>query len=342
MKLRHFKKLTILLILVLAGSFVASCNHSDDSSGSLVIYSGRNETLIAPLIESWEEVSGINVEVRYDNSTTLALTLDREGARTPADIFISQSPGALGFLSAKNLLSPISNDVLSKLQSEFQASDATWIGLSGRQRVLVYNTNLVSEDELPSSIAELTQELYKGRVAVAPNNSSFQDFITALQFAWGKDATEEWLQGMAANNAPNYAKNSAIVSAVMAGEVEMGLVNHYYLLRALAENPNAPAKNHYFPSDDIGSLLIITAAGITESSNNKTAAEQFLNYMTDQMAQEYFVRTIQEYSLLPDIPAPDGVPNLDSFILPDLANLILLGAELEDTIALIENSGIIR
>lgn len=337
-KRRMFFRLTAILVGVFfISTGLAACNHSE----SITIYSGRSEALIGPLIARWEKQSGINVDVRYGNSTDLALLINEEGDKTPADIFISQSPGALGFLGSQDLLAQIPQNISEKIQPNFRASDNTWLGLSGRERVLVYNTDLVSEADLPTSVAELTDAIYKGRVGVAPNNSSFQDFITAMGFAWGKEATKDWLAGMAANNAPNYPKNSAIVTAVVAGEVEMGLVNHYYLLRELAENPTAPARNYYFPSGDIGSLLIITAGAILEESNNKTEATDLLDFLVNQDSQTYFVEETREYSLLPNITAPAGVPDLEAFVSPNLTNLQLLGENLKDTIELIQNSGII-
>lgn len=340
MKKLSLKLVAVLAVLGILLAGLASCSHSD----SLTIYSGRSEALIGPLIAQWEKQSGIDVEVRYGNSTDLALLLNEEGSKTPADIFISQSPGALSFLASQDLLAQIPQSLSDKIRPQFQSANSTWLGLSGRERVLVYNTDLVSEDELPLGVAELTDAIYKGRVAVAPNNSSFQDFITAMKSAWGLEATEEWLKGMADNDAPNYSKNSAIVTAVVSGEVDMGLVNHYYLLRELEENPGAPALNYYFPSDDIGSLLIITAGAIIAESNKKTEAAQLLEFLVSQDSQTFFVQETKEYSLLPDAAAPAGVPNLDAFASGNSAGLQLLDERLEETLretlTLIENSGI--
>ena len=224
----------------------------------LTVYSGRNEDLIGPLVEMFEEATGIEADVRYGSSADLALLIETEGDATPADVFISQSPGAMGYLATQDRLQALPASILDAVDALYRAGDGTWLGFSGRQRVLVYNPNLVDPADLPGSVLELTDPAYNGRVAVAPANSSFQDFITAMRFESGDDVTLAWLEGMAANNSPNYPKNSAIVDAVLRGEVDMGLVNHYYLLRFLAEDPDAPGINHNFASDDIGSLLIVT------------------------------------------------------------------------------------
>ncbi len=322
---------------------LASCSHSNsEGSGTITLYSGRSESLIQPLINTFESESGIKVNVRYGSSADLALLINEEGSKSPADIFISQSPGALGFLESKNRLANLPSSIANKVRENFRSSNSKWVGLTGRERVLVYNTNVPISD-LPNSIDDLTDSKYRGRVAIAPRNGSFQDFITAMRLARGDDATEQWLQAMANNQSPNYAKNSAIVSAVIAGEVDMGLVNHYYLLRQKAEDPNAPAKNYFFPPEDIGALLIVTAGAIIKESSNKSDSEKLLEFLLNENSQNTFVQETREYSLLPNIDSPEGVPTLHAFADRNLlADLNRLGEALGETLALIEKSGIIR
>ena len=234
-----------LLAALLALALLATACGDDDetaadggTSDSITVYSGRSEDLIQPLLDAFTAETGVEVEARYGDSAELALLIQTEGDSSPADVFISQSPGALGLLAGEGRLATLGDDVTAMVGDGFSASDDTWVGITGRIRVVVYNTDLVDAADLPDSVLDLTDPAYAGRVAVAPGNGSFQDFVTAMRNELGDDDTLAWLEGMAANGAPNYPKNSAIVEAVGRGEVEMGLVNHYYNLRALEADPS--------------------------------------------------------------------------------------------------------
>lgn len=325
------------MTVVLASALIAACG--EDSDNSITLYSGRNEALIGPIIERFEEETGVSVDVRYGNSADLALLIDTEGSNSPADVFISQSPGSIGFLNGKGRLRTLSEELLRLHPETSRSPDGNWVGITGRQRVLVYNPNLVEGSELPSSVFDLTGPEYRGRVGVAPQNGSFQDFITAMRSERGDATASNWLKGMADNNSPNYAKNSAIVDAVIRGEVDMGLVNHYYLFRRLAEEPNAPGVNHYFAPDDIGSLVIVTAGAVLDSSDNRDIAEQLLRFLLDEEAQTYFATETKEYPLVVDVePLPElpPRPELTTAAL-DFSNLV---GGLERTVDLIRESGI--
>ena len=308
----------------------------------LTVYSGRNKDLIGPLVEMFEEATGIEADVRYGSSADLALLIETEGDATPADVFISQSPGAMGYLATQDRLQALPASILDAVDALYRAGDGTWLGFSGRQRVLVYNPNLVDPADLPGSVLELTDPAYNGRVAVAPANSSFQDFITAMRFESGDDVTLAWLEGMAANNSPNYPKNSAIVDAVLRGEVDMGLVNHYYLLRFLAEDPDAPGINHNFASDDIGSLLIVTTGAILATSDQPTAAQSFVEFMLTRQAQEFYASETREYPLAAGVQPPGELAPLDIAGVMDTIDFDVLGGGLARTQELIDQSGIVR
>ena len=208
-------------------------------------------------------------------------------------------------------------------------------------RVLVYNTDLVEESELPGSVLDLTGEEFAGRVAVAPNNGSFQDFVTAMRIELGDDAATEWLEGMVANDAPTYSNNTAIVEAVTRGEVPMGLVNHYYLERALDDDPDLPAANHFFDAGDMGSLLITTATAIIEGSDQPEDAQSLVEFLLSEEAQRYFSEETFEYPLARDVPQAESVPAL-STINTTTIDLDGLGGGLARTAELIQDSGLDR
>lgn len=326
------------LVMVL-GLAAAGCGGDDGDSGTLTVYSGRSENLIAPLLEDFTDATGIEVQVRYGQSADLALLIDQEGERSAADVFISQSPGAISFLAGEDRLAPIDQEIVDRVAEQWHNRDNLWVGLSGRIRVLVYNEDLIDVGDLPRSVFDLTDEQYRGRVALAPPNGSFQDFVTVLRQVYGDDAAAEWLAGMADNDSPGYANNTAIVQAVGRGEVEMGLVNHYYNYRALAEDPDAPSRNYFFPEGDLGSLLITTAAGIIDTTDTPVLAERFIDFMLSEPAQTFLSEETYEYPLATGVQPWGELPPLSS-IETAFSDLDQLGGGLERTKELIDASGL--
>jgi iron(III) transport system substrate-binding protein len=322
--------LALLLALVPAG-----CGGSRDA---LTIYSGRTQNLIGPLLERFNKETGIAIDVKYGDSAELALLLDEEGDRTPADVFLSQSPGATGFLAGMGRLGQLDSGELGKVDARFRNADGRWVGISGRQRVLVYNSEQVAEAELPDSVLELTGERFAGKVAVAPSNGSFQDFVTAMRQLEGEEATARWLKAMAANEPRTYANNNAIVEAVSRGEVQMGLVNHYYNYRLQQENPSTPSRNHSFADGDVGALVIPSTASVLAGTDKAEEAGRFVDFLLSAEAQRYFSDQTFEYPLVAGIPAASGLPPLASLQSPDY-DVDALGGGLERTVELIRSSG---
>ena len=324
------------VVLVVLALVSVSCGGGDDV---ITVYSGRTSNLIGPLLEDFAETSGIDVEVRYGQSADLALLIDEEGDRSPADVFISQSPGAIGFLAGEGRLRPIGEDVLSLVPEGFRNSGGLWIGLSGRVRVIVYNRDLVDYTELPESVFELTEERFRDRVAVAPPNGSFQDFVTAMRETHGDGTTLAWLEGLVANEARTYPNNTSIVQAVGRGDVPMGLVNHYYNFRAQAEDPGVASENYYFPNRDIGSLLIVTAIGVLSTTDVPDLADRLVEFMLSEAAQRFYSEKTFEYPLSAGVQPSSGLPPLESIGVATY-DFDQLGGGLERTKELIDESGL--
>ena len=335
------RRIPLLALLVTLVLVAAACGDDGGDERSITLYSGRDEQLIQPLLDAFTEATGIEVEARWGDSAELALLIQTEGGDSPADVFISQSPGALGLLAGEGRLVQLDPEITGLVDPGFAASDGTWVGITGRVRVLVYNSELIDEDDLPGSVLDLTDERFRGQVGVAPTNGSFQDFVTAMRNELGDAATLEWLEGMAANDSPNYPKNSPIVEAVGRGEIPMGLVNHYYNLRALENDPSVPSTNHFFPADDLGSLVIVTGGAVLDSADDPDAAEDLLAFLLSDAAQASFASETQEYPLVPGIEAPAGLPSLAGYA-ADTIDYDLLGDGLTGTIELISESGIER
>jgi iron(III) transport system substrate-binding protein len=322
------------LAACLVASTAAACSGRD----AITIYSGRDEPLVGPILERFNEETGIAIDVRYGDSADLALLIAEEGEGTPADVFFSQTPGAVDFLEEQDLLGSLPDDVLGRVDPGFESEEGHWIGTTARQRVLVYNEDMVSESELPESVLELTDERYRGQVGLAPPNGSFQDFVTALRLEVGDEGAREWLEGMAANESPTYPDNLSIVDAVARGEIPMGLVNHYYNYRYLDENPDAPSRNYVFPNGDIGALLIASTISVLEPAEDDDQAQELVEFLLDEEAQQFFADETFEYPLIDGVEPSEELPPLESIEAPEI-DLDRLG-DLATTVTMIAESGL--
>ena len=287
------------------------------SPGELTIYSGRSETLVKPLIEQFSEATGITTKVKYAGTPQLAATLLEEGDNTPADIFFAQDPG--GLAAVEHLLAPLPAEILELAPDWAVSPTGRWVGLSGRARTVVYNTETLTEADLPEDIFGFIDPQWRGRIGWAPTNSSFQTMVTGMRTVWGDEKTRQWLEGIQANQPKIYPKNTPIVAAVGSGEIDVGFVNHYYLHRFLAEEGESfPARNYHPKAGGPGAIVMVAGAGILEQSNNKDAAERFLEFMLSLEAQQYFVNETYEYPLAEGIAQHPGLIPLSEIKNPGL------------------------
>ena len=334
------RALGAVLAAAIAAGVLGACS-SGGGGNRLTIYSGRQQELIAPLLKDFSDQTGIGIDVRYGDSADLALLIDEEGDRSPADVFLSQSPGAVGYLDSKGRLAELPASTLDQVDARFRSPDGRWVGISGRVRVLVYNTANVNPSDLPQSVFDLTEPRFRGQVGVAPTNASFQDFVTAIREIAGDDRTLDWLRGMEANGSPTYANNVAIVEAVGRGEIPFGIVNHYYNEEVKADDPDAPSANYLFPNADLGSLVLVTAAGVLDTAgDHKKDAERFVDFLLTRKAQEFYAEETLEYPLAAGVaPVVEDLPPLSEIQSPSL-DLSSLGGQLTRTKELIEQSGL--
>jgi iron(III) transport system substrate-binding protein len=326
-------------LLVFVALFGAGCG-SDEPD--LTIYSGRTDDLIGPLLKDFSKDTGVDVEVKYGQSADLALLIDEESeaGKSKADVFISQSPGAMGYLEDRGRLATLPATSLDLVPAEVRDDDSRWVGLTGRQRVLVYNSDLVDESTLPSSVFDLTDSAWSGKIGVAPANGSFQDFVTAMRVTAGDEETTSFLEGLAANDPVTYENNNAIVEAVARGEVEVGLVNHYYNYRRLVEAPSSPTKNHVFAEGDPGALLIITGIAAVEGSDDNEDAVKLIEWLLGPEAQEYFANETFEYPLATGSTPSGDIPAI-SFSDVGGIDFSDLGDGLEHTREMITAAGLV-
>jgi iron(III) transport system substrate-binding protein len=304
-----------------ASTTLASPTTAAGNEETVVLYSGRTEELVGPLLSQFEEESGTRVDVRYGSSPEMAATILTEGADSPADLFYSQDPASLG--SVADLMAPMPASTLGLVPERFSDPDGRWVGITARSRVLAYNPELVSESDLPASYRQLTDPKWSGRFGIAPTNGSFVTFVSAMILLEGEEATREWLEGIAANNPVTFDGNSPIAAAINAGDLELGLINHYYLRQLAAEEGSITAENHFFPEADAGSLVMPSGIGILASAANPSGAEELIGFLLSGDAQSYFAATNFEYPVIEAAPAPEGLPALST-----LATPVLSGADL--------------
>lgn len=319
---------------------IFSRTQAQETVETLTIYSGRREELVAPIIAQFVEETGIQAEVRYGNMAEMVATILEEGDNSPADVLFVQDASGLGALAREGRLRRLPSDILERVPLRFQSPQGVWVGTSGRARVLVYNPDLVSADELPRSLLDLTQPQWAGRVGMAPSNGPFQGQITAMRRLLGEDAARGWLQAMLANDTRIYPENTAVVQAVIDGEVAAGLVNHYYIYQFRAEDPTIRVENYFFPDGDIGALVNVAGAGILDTSRHPGLAQRFILYLLSKSAQTYFATETYEYPLVAGISAQEGLPPLDAIQTPDLDLSDL--DDLRGTVDLLMETGVLR
>jgi iron(III) transport system substrate-binding protein len=329
-----------IFALGLAVILTAAACTTSGGSDSITLYSGRSEDLVQPLIDQFSEATGITVTVKYAGSADLAATITEEGDNSPADVFFAQDPASLGTVALAGLFDTLPDDVLAKVPARFSDTDGAWVGTSGRARVVVYDTSVVSPSDLPPTEDGFTDPSWSGLVGIAPTNGSFLSFVAAKILSDGEQATLEWLEGMAAINSPTFPKNSPIVAAVNAGQIPVGLVNHYYLLRALAEDPTLPGANQFFEVSTAGGLVMPAGAGIISSSDSKDASEQFIKFLLSDQAQEYFAQETFEYPLVPGIAANALLPPIDTIPTPNV-DLSDLASVLDTATDLVAQAGLL-
>ncbi len=322
-------------------ALAAGCGGDDEAgSGTLTVYSGREQELVEPLFERFEEETGIDVEVRYGDSAELAATIAEEGGNTPADVFFAQDPGSLGAVEGQGRLAELPDSILNRVDERFRDPDRHWTGTSGRVRVVVYNTEEVAEDELPTSVLDVTDPKWKGKIGIAPTNASFQAFVSAMTLSLGEARTREWLEALEANDPNLYDGNTPIVEAVAVGEIEIGLVNHYYLYLVKEEQPDAPIENLFLEGEDPGALVSVAGAGVIDGSDQEDQARRFVQFLLSDESQRFYVEEAEEaeYPLVDGIQAKEGLPPLDELRGPQL-ELDDLGPQLERTLELLNEVG---
>lgn len=337
---------SIALLLPVLAACSSDTSSSDTGSNTesaeraeLVVYSGRSEELVGPLFEEFTAATGVTVNARFGDSAELAAQMLEEGDRSPAQIYFSQDAGALG--AVEELLATLPESVTSLVPQQYRATNDTWTGVTGRARVIAYDPQSVLADQVPQSVFELTDEKWRGQVAIAPTNASFQAFVTAMRVTQGDDVTRDWLTGLVNNDVQTYEKNGLILDAVDSGQVQLGLINHYYWYEKAAEvgEDNMRAQVAFMAPKDPGSLVNVAGVGILKGAAENSAAIEFVQWLLSPGTQEWFVNNTYEYPLVEGVASAEGLPKLDSLAGPDIALAQL--ADLPGTLNMLQDVGLL-
>lgn len=326
------KRVWLGIMLVLFGLGLAY------AQSSLTIYSGRSQALVEPLVKAFQNESGIKVQVRYGRDAELLAALQEEGKRSPADLFWGNTSGALGQAAEYGLLLKLGSSLLSKPVG-FVPASGTWTPLSVRFRVLAYRLDKVKTADLPDSVLDLPKlSQFKGRIGWTPSYSSFQDFISAMRLMYGEAKTKEWLLAMKALEPKAYTSNPSMIEAIRAGEIDLALTNHYYVLRFV--KAGYPVGSHYFASGDVGSLALVTGAGILKTSKHITEATRFLLWLLSPKAQQFFPGEVFEYPVIKGVILPPTLKPLEE-ALARSPKLDFEKLDLEGTLKLLREVGLL-
>jgi iron(III) transport system substrate-binding protein len=334
---------TLLAATLAALAATGGAATAPKQSTSLTIYSGRDAAFVQPIMDRFEKETGIELNVRYASSAALATALVEEGKNSPADVYWSQEPGTLGLVAARGLLARLPQSTVGKVPTRFSTPSRRWVGTTARSRVLVYNTQRLTAQQLPQSVWGLTNGRWKGKIGVAPTNASFQAFLGAAIHLYGETRVRNWLRGLSANDVKHYPNNTSVVQAVGRGDVEVGLVNHYYLYNLLADTPSLPVRNHWFRDGDPGNLVLAAGVGVVSSTSRSATALRFVNFVHSKWAQRRMARGpgAAEYPVIKGVPRRPGLPALSEIKGPKY-NLGRLSTDIAPAVRLLLELGYIK
>jgi iron(III) transport system substrate-binding protein len=294
-----------------------SCSSSSESD-ELLIYNAQHESLTKEWIDAFTKETGIKVTYRQGGDTELGNQLVAEGNASPADVFLTENSPAMAAVEKAGLFADLDPATLDQVPAQYRPATGKWTGVAARSTVFVYNTSRLQPDQLPKSMLDLQQPQWKGRWGGAPAKADFQAIVSALLQLEGDQVTAQWLAGMK-TNAVIYNDNIATMKAVNAGEVDGGIIYHYYWFRDQAKTKEGSGNTalHYFKNEDPGAFVSLSGGGVLESSNKKNEAQQFIKFITGKAGQEVLEKgTSFEYPVGSDVPANPALPPLDSLQAP--------------------------
>jgi iron(III) transport system substrate-binding protein len=311
--------------LALSGCAAAAGPDESPSASSLAgteitVYNAQHEELTQEWADGFTEETGVTVVLRHGSDAELANQLVQEGAASPADVFLTENSPGVALVENAGLLADIDEETLALVPDEYRPSTGKWTGIAARSTVFVYNTSLLSADQLPTSLLDLAQPEWKGRWAASPTGADFQAIVAAVLELEGRDATLAWLQGMK-ENFTAYQGNSTVMKAVNAGEIPGGVIYHYYWFGDQAETGENSGNTelHYFKNEDAGAFISVSGGAILASSKKAEAAQAFLRFIVGQGGQEILqTGTSFEYPVASDVAQNASMPALADLEAPEI------------------------
>lgn len=274
-----------------------------DDGPSLVVYNAQHKELIDAVAKQFTKDTGIKLELRNGKDLELANQLVAEGDASPADVFLTENSPAMTLVDGKGLFAALDQATLDQIPAEYRPADGKWTGFAGRSTVLVYNTDQVSEDQLPSSLMDLAKPEWKDKVSFSPTGADFQAIVSAVLATQGEAKTREWLQGLKDNGAV-YDGNNVVLQSVNDGQSETGIIYHYYWYRDQEEagDNSDNTRLHYFAQQDPGAFLSVSGAGVLANSDDKADAQKFVEYLVSPEGQQIIADSYAlEYTLNPKV-----------------------------------------
>ncbi|GLX01230.1 iron ABC transporter substrate-binding protein [Microtetraspora sp. NBRC 16547] len=273
--------------------------------GTLTLYNAQHDDLIEAMVAGFTKDTGIKVDIRSGKDFELANQLVQEGAASPADVFLTENSPAMGLVDTHGGFAKVDDATLSQVPAQFVPSSRNWVGFAARATVLAYNSTALTPEKLPASIMDLAKPEWKDKIGIAAAGADFQAIVSAVVAVEGEQAAAEWLKGLKAN-AKIYQGNSAVMKAVNAGEIQAGVIYHYYWYKDRAESGTNSSNTElkYFGGKDAGAFVSVSGAGVLKSSKHPEQAQQLVKYLTGKNGQQILsASTALEYSIASDVPA---------------------------------------
>jgi iron(III) transport system substrate-binding protein len=338
---RRTRAVAMAATAVAAAALISSCGViGGDDGPSITVYNAQHEDLLNALAPAWTDKTGIDVKLHNGEDFELANQLVQEGSSSPADVFLTENSPAMSLVDSKGLLAPLPRQTLAQVPSQYEPSDGNWTGFAARSTVLVYNTSMVSPDQLPTSIMDLADPEWAGRIAFSPSGADFQAIVSAVLKEEGEQATADWLAGLKANG-KIYDGNDTVLQAVNSGDVAAGIIYHYYWYRDQAESEDNSDNTqlYFFGNRDPGAFVSVSGAGVLKSSDKQKDAQSFVKYLSSVAGQQKLADSdTLEYPLNPAVDLGRGVKPFAELDPPVIDPSTLNGPEV---ITLLQNAGLL-
>lgn len=275
------------LALLSSSLFLSTQAVAADNNEGIVVYNAQHENLVKSWVDGFTKETGIKVTLRNGDDSELGNQLVQEGSASPADVFLTENSPSMVLVDNANLFAPLDADTLKQVPAEYRPAHGRWIGIAARSTVFVYNPEKLNEKQLPESLMDLAKPEWKGRWAASPSGADFQAIVSAMLALKGEKATLEWLKAMKANFVA-YKGNSTVMKAVNAGQIDGGVIYHYYRFvdQSKTGENSKNTQLYYFKHQDPGAFVSLSGGGVLASSKHKAQAQAFIKYITGKEGQE--------------------------------------------------------